>query len=154
MKRFDLLADRKGAAWDLLLYVPTVGALASFAAKLWYGEQRVLAYLLAFLASFFLIAGANRVLKTRLLLLPSAPVRLEVDAEGITVLARNGATTMLAKEQRLYGDLAGRSFGISGLNREGRRLQFVFHRGQFADAGAYAAAQEAIRRLGKTSARA
>jgi len=33
-KRFELRPDRKGAAWDLLLYVPTVVALGSMAAKL------------------------------------------------------------------------------------------------------------------------
>jgi hypothetical protein len=147
--RVDLHSDRKGAAWDLLLYVPTVVALASIAAKCWYGDDRTLAYILSFLASFFFLAGANRVLKTRLMLLPSAPIGVDVDAETIALRKRDGSTLDLVKDQRLFTDYSGRSFGISGLDRAGQRLQFVLHRGQFADAASYASLQDAIRRLDK-----
>ncbi len=148
MKQFALLADRRGALWDLLLYVPTVVALASIAAKLWYGGEQVSAYGLAFLASFFFLVGANRILKTRLMLLPSAPVRLAIGPGAVTVVARDGNAVDLVKNQKVYADLAGRSFGISGLDGRGQRLLFVFHRAQFADDASYAAAQDAIRRAG------
>ena len=78
--RFDLSRDTKGMMWDLLLYIPTVVALLSMAAKFWYGDDANLAYLLVFLASFFCIAGANRILKTRLMILPNAPVAIEIDS--------------------------------------------------------------------------
>jgi hypothetical protein len=150
---FELHPDQKGAVWDLLLYVPTVVALASVAAKLWFGDNRAYAYVLSFLASFFFFVGANRILKTRLMLLPSAPRGLAIDGDCVSVMLRGGARADLVKEQKVYADMAGRSFGVSGLNREGRRLQFVFHRGQFADAAAFGAVQEALKRLQKRSAK-
>ncbi|HYA66842.1 MAG TPA: hypothetical protein VEE84_09135 [Burkholderiaceae bacterium] len=149
-KRFELRPDRKGAIWDLLLYVPTVVALASMGAKLWFGDDRALAYLLSFLASFFFFVGANRILKTRLMLLPSAPIRVDVGNDAVSIVQRGGASADLVKEQRVYADFSGRSFGISGLNRQGQRLQFVLHRGQFANDTAFAALQEAVKRLAKT----
>lgn len=129
-RQFVLQQDRTGALWDLLLYVPTVLALAFWAATTWFTGDRSLAYLLAFLASFFGIVGANRVLKTRLMLLPAAPVRIDVDVDSVAVVQRNGLAIDLVKDLRVFGDLAGRSFGLTGLNRSGQRLQFVFHRGQ------------------------
>jgi len=146
-RQFALHADTKGALWDLLLYVPTVVALAFWSAATWFTGDHSLAYLLAFLASFFALVGANRVLRTRLMLLPAAPVRIDVDSDTVTVLQRNGATVDLVKDQRLFGDLAGRSFGLTGLGRSGQRLQFVFHRGQFADDAAFAGIREALGRL-------
>ena len=145
--QFVLRRDARGALWDLLLYVPTVVALASVGAKLWFGGDHSLAYLLSFLASFFFIVGANRVLKTRLLLLPAAPVRVELTGEAVAITQRSGTRVDLVKDQRLYTDYAGRSFGISGLDGNGRRLQFVLHRGQFGDLAQYEAIQEALRRL-------
>jgi hypothetical protein len=147
--QFPLHRDTRGALWDLLLYVPTVIALASVAAKLWFGDEHSLAYLLAFLASFFCIAGANRILKTRLMLLPAAPVRIEVGRDAVCVHQRNGQAIDLVKDQRVYGDLAGRSFGLTGLGRNGQRLQFVFHRGQFADEADFARIREALGRLAR-----
>jgi hypothetical protein len=152
MQRYALAPDRRGAVWDLLLYVPTVVALASFGAKLWFGGDRAPAYLLCFLASFFFLIGANRVLKTRLILLPSAPAAIELDGDCLTVVRRDAARVDLVKEQKVYADFAGRSFGVSGLDRGGRRLQFVFHRGQFAQEGAYGALQQALQRLQKGAA--
>ncbi len=145
--RFALHRDGKGALWDLLLYVPTVTALAFWAATTWFAGDHSLAYLLAFLASFFFIAGANRVLKTRLMLLPAAPVRIDVATDTVTVVQRNGTKIDLVKDQRLFGDLAGRSFGLTGLDRTGQRLQFVFHRGQFGGDEGFQAVRTALGRM-------
>src|ERR1700758_3325294 len=103
---FDLKRDRDGMLWDLLLYVPTVLALATMALVFWYGGNGSLAYLLSFLASFFFIAGANRIMK-RMLLLPSAPVRLEVAPGVIRVVQRNGERVELVKEQRFFAEYSG-----------------------------------------------
>jgi hypothetical protein len=144
--RYELSRDRRGMLWDLLLYVPTVAALLSIAVKLWYGEDAQLAYLFAFLASFFGIAGANRVLKTRLMLLPSSPIAIEVGKKSAALLLRSGDRVELANDLRFYSDYAGHSFGLAGLDRAGKRQQFVFHRGQFSDPRSYAALQDAFRK--------
>ena len=144
--RFDLVQDRKGMVWDLLLYVPTVAVLASLAAKFWYGNDHNLAYLLYFLTCFFFIIGFNRIFKTRLMLLPSAPVCMEVGGQSVGLMQRNGTRIDLVKKLRYYSDYAGRSFGISGLNGAGKQLQFVFHKGQFATVGQYNSAQESLKR--------
>ena len=133
--------------WDLLLYVPTVAVLASLAAKLWYGDDRNLAYLLYFLTCFFFIIGFNRIFKTRLMLLPSAPVRMEMSGQSVGLVQRNGARVDLVKKLRYYSDFSGRSFGLSGLNGAGKQLQFVFHKGQFATVGQYNSAQESLKRV-------
>lgn len=143
--RFNLKQDRKGMMWDLLLYVPTVTALLSMAAKFWYGDDANLAYLLTFLGSFFFIAGANRILKTRLMLLPSASVGIEIDNHVVRFVLRNGTRVELLKDVRYYPDYAGRSFGVSGLSGSGQRLQFVLHKGQFSSEQDYQAAQNAFR---------
>ena len=119
--------------WDLLLYVPTVIALASITFKLWYDGNKVFAYVLSFMASFFFIVGANRILTTRLMLLPSSPVALETTKQQLTVLLRDGGRVDLTKDVRFYPDFAGKSFGLSGMDTSGKRRQYVFHRGQFAD---------------------
>jgi hypothetical protein len=151
---FELRADVSGALWDLLLYVPTVGALASIGVKLWFSGEQGYAYLLSFLASFFFIVGANRILRTRLMLLPSAPTAIELGEEGASIRLRSGARAELVKQPKVYADVADRSFGVSGLDREGRRLQFVFHRGQFAAPQEFAAARAALQRLQAAAARA
>jgi len=143
--RFDLVQDHKGMVWDLLLYVPTVAILASLAANFWYGDDQNLAYLLYFLTCFFFIVGFNRIFKTRLMLLPSAPICLEVSKQNVGLVQRNGARVDLVKKLRYYSDFAGRSFGISGLNGAGKQLQFVFHKGQFATASQYNSAQETLK---------
>ena len=144
--RFDLVQDRKGMAWDLLLYVPTVAVLASMAAKFWYGGDHNLAYLLYFLTCFFFIVGFNRIFKTRLMLLPSAPIRMEVSGQSVGLIQRNSVRIDLVKKLRYYSDYAGRSFGISGLDGAGKQLQYVFHKGQFATVGQYNSAQEILKR--------
>ena len=104
--------------WDLLLYVPTVAALALISFKLWFSGNKGFAYLLCFMASFFFIVGLNRI--------PRAPAAPPANL-------RNGGRVDLAKEVRFYPDYAGKSFGLSGMDLSGKRRQFVFHRGQFAD---------------------
>lgn len=143
--RFDLIQDKKGMVWDLLLYVPTVAALLSMSAKFWFKDDANLSYLLLFLGCYFLIAGGNRILKTRLMLLPSAPTAIEVDKEKVGFALRNGSRLEILKELRYYPDYSGKTFGLSGMDGTGRKLQFVFHKGQFADDKMYQAAQKALR---------
>ncbi len=143
--RFDLIRDKKGMVWDLLLYVPTVAALLSMSAKFWFKDEVNLSYLLLFLGCYFLFAGANRILKTRLMVLPSAPTAIEIDKEKVGFALRNGTRVEILKELRYYPDYSGRTFGLSGMDGTGKRLQFVFHKGQFADDKVYQAAQKALR---------
>jgi len=130
-RRFVLCRDRRGMFWDLLLYVPTVLALATTAALFWYRDESSLAYLLSFLASFFAIVGANRVLRTRLLLLPGAAVAIEVAGEVARIERRDGGRLDLMKQIRIFRDLSGKSFGLTGLDGQGSKQQLVFHQGQF-----------------------
>lgn len=146
MMRFDLVQDRKGMVWDLLLYIPTVIALASIAASFWYGDDHNMGYLFFFLTCFFFIAGFNRVFKTRLMLLPSAPVCITVGEQSLGLLQRNGAQVDLVKNLRYYPDYSGKSFGISGLDGAGKQMQFVFHKGQFASASQFDSAQANLKR--------
>lgn len=143
--QFELVQDRKGMAWDLLLYIPTVVALASISASFWYGDDHNMGYLFFFLTCFFFIAGFNRVFKTRLMLLPSAPVCLKVGEQSLGLVQKNGVQVDLVKNLRYYADYAGKSFGISGLDGAGKQLQFVFHRGQFASVDQYGTAQKALK---------
>ena len=140
-KQFDLVADHKGVVWDLLLYVPTVVALASIAASFWYGDDHNMGYLFFFLTCFFFIVGFNRVFKTRLMLLPSAPVSITVNEKSLGLVQKNGIKINLVKNLRYYSDYAGKTFGLAGLDGAGRQLQFVFHKGQFATAAEYDTAQ-------------
>jgi hypothetical protein len=75
----------------------------------------------------------NRILTTRLMVLPSSPVALETSKQQLTVMQRDGGRVDLAKEVRFYPDYSGKSFGLSGMDVSGKRRQYVFHRGQFAD---------------------
>jgi hypothetical protein len=134
---YTLVRDRQGMIWDLLLYVPTVVVLGLLGLKFWYDTRPEFAYLLFFLASFFFIAGANRILKTRLMLLPGAPVALEIGKARLRLALRNGEQVDLIKDLRYYADSQGKSFGLSGSDVLGRRLQYILHRGQFADFAAY-----------------
>ena len=143
--RFILVQDHKGMVWDFLLYVPTVIALLSMVAKFWYSGDVSLAYLFSFLASFFLIVGANRILKTRLMLLPTAPIAIEIDKPVTQIIMRNGEQVELVKDVRIYADYSGRSFGLAGLDKLGQRMQFVFHKGQFSSIKDYQAIQEMLK---------
>lgn len=133
--------------WDLLLYIPTVVALSSMAVKFWFADDVNLAYLFVFLASFFCIAGANRVLKTRLMLLPSSPVAIEMGEQTARLLLRNGERAELLKDLRYFPDYSGRTFGLTGMDGNGRRIQFVFHKGQFSTADEYGAIQNQLKAI-------
>ncbi len=149
MTRFDLVSDRKGMVWDLLLYIPTVVALASIAANFWYGDDHNMGYLFFFLSCFFFMVGFNRVFKTRLMLLPAAPVALTLSEQSICVSQKNGVELNLLKNLRYYPDYSGKSFGVSGLDGAGKQLQFVFHKGQFATPEKYSAAQATLKNYPK-----
>lgn len=140
--RYVLQQDRQGVLWDLLLYVPTVVVLGLLGLKLGYGENPSVAYILYFMASFFFIAGANRILKTRLMWLSTSPVAIEVSPEQVRLELRSGDRVQLVKDVRYYSDTQGKSIGLSGKDVLGQARQFVFHRGQFQDATAFKAVRE------------
>ncbi len=129
---YRLIQDKKGMLWDALLYIPTVIALFSIGLKLWFSPNQTWAYVLFFMASFFFLIGANRILSSRLMLLPSAPVALDVSQQQVSIELHSGERITLVKDVRYYPDYAGKSFGLSGMDVSGKRRQFVFHRGQFA----------------------
>lgn len=131
-ENIDFVQDKKGVVWDLLLYVPTVIALALIAANFWYSGEQAWAYMLVFLASYFFIVGANRV-ALRLLLLPSAPLSMCVAKTGVVLKLKSGEKVELVKELRFFGDYAGKSFGLTGFDLEGKKRQFVLHKGQLAN---------------------
>ncbi|MEO5702466.1 MAG: hypothetical protein ABIQ54_01015 [Gammaproteobacteria bacterium] len=135
--RYSLIPDRKGVIWDLLLYVPTVVILAMIGIKLWYGANQELAYVLFFLASFFFIAGANRILKTRLMLVSTAPIVLDIGKDRARLELRGGGHIDLIKDLRYYADTQGKSFALTGTDVLGRRQQYIFHRGQFAEEASF-----------------
>jgi len=130
--RYTLCRDYRGAFWDALLYVPTVSALAVFALSSWYDGKSPMAYLLGFLACFFLITGANRILTTRLMWLPSAPVAIEIRSNAADLILKSGEIIKLRRDLKLYRERSGRSFGLTGVSEAGAKRQFIFHRGQFS----------------------
>ncbi len=142
---YPLTPDRKGVVWDLLLYVPTVLILATIALKLWYGGNQQFAYVLFFLASFFFIAGANRILKTRLMLVATAPVALDLGKGRARLELRNGEHVDLTKNIRYYADTQGKSFALTGTDVLGKRQQYIFHQGQFAEKEAFAKVNELLK---------
>jgi hypothetical protein len=87
-------------------------------------------YLLVFLGSFFFIVGLNRVL-SRMMVLPSAPVAIEIDKQGVYLNLRDDQRITLVKDVRFYPDFSGKSFGLSGVDLTGKRHQYVFHKGQY-----------------------
>ncbi len=124
-------------AWDLLLYVPTVIALFAIGAKLWFGANQSWSYLLVFLGSFFCLVGANRILKTRLLALPSAPVAIELGKGHVRLELRNGSAVDLVKNVRFFSEIGGKTFALTGMDLGGQKRQFVFHSGQFQGVSDY-----------------
>ena len=134
---YEFKQDRKGVTWDLLLYVPTVGALFSIAAKLWFGPNQSWSYILVFLGSFFLLVGMNRIMKTRLLVIPSAPVALEVAKGQVNIRLRSGQVVGLVKDVRFFSEIGGKTFALTGMDLSGQKRQYVFHLGQFQDEAAY-----------------
>ncbi|NOX43598.1 MAG: hypothetical protein GXP19_07690 [Gammaproteobacteria bacterium] len=132
-EQFQLLQDRKGMIWDIALYLPTVSGLGIGASIFWYGnDNQNLSYLLLFLACFFLYQGVHRILG-RLMLLPTAPVVLDISKKRVLLKLKNGENTELVKDLRYYSDYAGKSFGLTGMDMKGEKRQFVFHKGQFGD---------------------
>lgn len=142
--RFDLIKDRKGMVWDVMLYVPTVSALLGLSAYFWFSDKAGYSYLMLFLSTFFFLTGAARIVKTRLMVWPTAPISLEIAAGKVSMVLRNGNHIDLLKDIRYYPDYSGRTFGLSGMDGSGKRLQFVFHKGQFSDDNTY---QQAVKTL-------
>ena len=132
VENYSLVTDSRGATWDTLLYVPVVLLLGSYAAKSWYGGDQTLAYVLVFLASFIFLIGANRILGTRLMVLPTSPKTLELAKKSVAVTVKGGSRVELVKDLRYFPDYAGKSFGLAGMDLSGKKRQFVFHRGQFS----------------------
>lgn len=131
-ENYELLPDKRGATWDLVMYVPVVVILVSLALQLWYGgTYKNFAYILIFAASFIFFIGANRVLASRLIMLPGAPRSLELGKKSVAVVLNAGERVELVKELRYFPDYAGKSFGLTGVDLAGRKRQFVFHKGQF-----------------------
>ncbi len=132
-KRCVLHQDKNGMWWDLALYVPTVVFLLSIAFKLWYSSNQDWTYILLFAATYFFIAGVNRILKVRLMILPTSPIVFDVNKQRILLELRGKDKVELVKNVRYYADFVGKSFAISGMDLLGRKKQYVFSRGQFAD---------------------
>src|SRR3569832_1133719 len=136
--RYEFREDRMGMVWDLVLYVPTVAALFSIAAKLWYSANQSWSYLLVFLGSYFLLVGANRIL---LLCLPTAPVALEIAKSLVRVHLRSGEAVDLVKNVRFYSEVGGKTFALTAMDLSGKKQQYIFHAGQFQDEAAYKSAK-------------
>ena len=127
----ELRPDKVGIIWDLILYVPTVGFLLLIGLRYWYvGDEQMLGQALVFLGFFFFLVGGGRVLR-RLLLMPSAPVSLDVRKELVSMKLKNGEKRLLMRDIRFFADRAGKSFGLTGVDEHGRKQQYVFHKGQF-----------------------
>ena len=127
-----LRADKAGIIWDLLLYVPTVGFLLLIGLRYWFGGEQILGEVLMFLGFFFLMVGGGRILR-RLLLLPSAPVALDINKERVALKLKSGEQRLLMRDIRYFADKAGKSFGLTGTDERGVKQQYVFHKGQFSE---------------------
>jgi len=143
--KFELVPDNKGVIWDLLLYIPTVVALASIAASFWYGDDQNMGYVFFFLTCFFFIVGVNRIFKTRLMLFPTSAISLAAMEQGVVVNQKNGVQLNLISKIRYYSDYSAKSFGLSGIDGSGKQLQFVFLKGQFASLDKFNEAQKILK---------
>jgi hypothetical protein len=130
--RYTLRRDYHGMFWDALLYVPTVTALAIFAISSFYDDKVAVAYLLGFLACFFLFAGANRILTTRLMWLPSAPVAIEIRPSAADLILKSGEDHPAPAGLEALPRSIGPIIRPDRRQRCKARKQFIFHRGQFA----------------------
>jgi len=144
-KFVKLHQDKKGMFWDLALYIPTVVFLFSYAAKLWFSGNQTWTYILLFAGCYFFIAGANRILKVRMMLLPASPVSIDASKQRILLELRNGDKIELAKKVRYYADFVGKSFAISGMDLSGKKQQHVFNRGQFSSDSEFSEMREFLR---------
>jgi len=127
---YQLQTDNKGMLWDVLLYLPTVTGLGVGGAIFWNSGSQSLAYLLLFLTFFFLYQGLHRV-SGRLMFLPTSPISLEVSKQTVSIQLKNNEKVDLVKDVRYFSDYAGKSFGLTGMDLQGRKRQYVFHKGQF-----------------------
>jgi len=129
----SLRPDKVGIVWDLMLYVPTVGFLLLIGLRYWYvGDDQVMGQVLIFLGFFFLMVGGGRVLR-RLLLMPTAPVALDISKDRVSLNLKNNEKRLLMRDIRFFADKAGKSFGLTGTDERGRKQQYVFHKGQFSE---------------------
>lgn len=144
-KHVVLHQDKKGMWWDLALYVPTVVFLLSLSAKFWFSGNQNLTYVLLFSGSFIFLAGANRILKVRMMLLPASPISIDATRQRILLELRNGEKIELAKKVRFYADYSGKSFAISGMDLSGRKQQHVFSIGQFQSQNEFTEMREFLR---------
>ncbi len=144
-KRCELIKDKKGMWWDIALYVPTVVFLLSIAFKMWYTADKNWSYLLVFMATFFFFVGFNRILSTRLMLLPQSPLSIDVNKDRVLLGLRNGEVVELVKNVRYFPDFAGKSFALTGFDLSGKKRQHVFHKGQFSDEEDYKDLREFLR---------
>ncbi len=136
-RRYRLHQDKKGMAWDLLLYAPTVVILVFISVRLWLGPDKNWTYVTVAIASFLFIQGLMRIMKTRLMLLPQAPVALDIANQRIRVELRNGDSVELVSKLRYFPDFAGKTIAISGTDLNGKAHQYIFHLGQFKDMSAF-----------------
>ncbi|HKJ22288.1 MAG TPA: hypothetical protein VKA13_04305 [Gammaproteobacteria bacterium] len=136
-RRYRLHQDKKGMAWDLLLYVPTVVILVFISVRLWLGPDKNWTYVTVAIASFLFIQSLMRIMKTRLMLLPQAPVALDIANQRIRVELRNGDSVELVSKLRYFPDFAGKTIAISGTDLNGKAHQYIFHLGQFKDMSAF-----------------
>lgn len=143
--RYTLTPDRRGAAWDALLYLPVVILLGAYSLVLWYQNNQTFSYLLMFLACFIGFIGFNRIFAGRLMLLPGSATALSVSKQHVAVELRNKEQVSLVKEVRFFSDYAGKSFGLTGIDMSGKKRQYVFHRGQFESGTVYDDALASLR---------
>jgi len=55
-----------------------------------------------------------------------------VGKQQVTLILKSGQRIDLVKNVRYFADYAGKSFGLSGMDLNGKKRQFVLYRGQFA----------------------
>ncbi|MFC1750017.1 hypothetical protein ACFL2V_14550 [Pseudomonadota bacterium] len=128
---YALIPDKRGAMWDVVLYIPVIAILILMALQFWYGPHQYVSYILVFSATYIGLIGFNRIAGSRLLIKPSAPLALTVDKKRISINTKGGDSVELVNEVRYFPDYAGKSFGLTGMDMSGKKQQFVFHRGQF-----------------------
>lgn len=143
--RFELVQDIKGVKWDLLLYIPTLIALVSIASQFWFNGEQNITYLLVFMTTMIFLIAFNRIAKTRLMILPSSAIALDVSNKAVRLELKSGEFIEMIKGVRFFSDTAGKSIGLSGLDGEGKKQQQVFHKGQFVNEEVFSEAKALLR---------
>lgn len=144
-RRYQFVRDTRGMMWDLVLYVPTAIALIIVGSRLWFSGDEGFAYVVVFATTFIILIGFNRIFKTRLMMLPSAPTSLSVSKAGVDLTLKSGVQVQLVKNVRFFSDLAGRSIGLTGIDLSGKSHQHIFHKGQFASESEFGEAKASLR---------